>query len=162
VRRFVLVALLACGGTPASPDAADPVDNPDIPPRGFDPLTTWIAAGYYKSWTCEPAPHPQEFPSNHGYNRTCNNSILHADATGTGNLPIDSASVKELIDDNDGVTIIGMAVSRKIDMTGADGWYWYQKGGMPVKMEDGRGDPVDDCIGCHQDAARDFTFAIVK
>src|SRR5207253_10846467 len=67
-----------------------------------------------------------------------NNSILHADANGTGNLPIDSASVKELIDDNDETTIIGMAVSRKIDMTGADGWYWYQKGGMPVKMEAGR------------------------
>ena len=155
-------ALLACGGhsAPAGPDAPPGVD-PDVPPTDFDMLTDWLAAGYYKSRPCEPAPHPQEFPSNHGDNRTCNNPILHAVASGDGAFPIDAASVKELYDANDDVTIIGMAVSLKTGSNGADGWFWYQKGGSPVKMESGYGEPVNDCIGCHQCAPRDFVFAII-
>src|SRR5580698_3369838 len=124
-RFATLVALVfACGtSTPSAPD-------PDVPPTRSAALAAWIGSGFYKSWTCEPAPHVQVFPSNHGYNRTCNNPILHDDATGTGPFPIDAASVKELYDAC-GVNIIGYAVSKKVsESTSLDSnWYWYQSGG---------------------------------
>lgn len=170
MRRFQIVmgialAAAACGGGGGgggTPDASSNPNDPDVPPLGFTDMMTWLGSGYYKAWTCEPSAHPQEFPSNHGYNRTCNNDILHqaALASMTEPFPVDAASVKELYDDC-GLNIIGMAVSRKLDETGANGWYWYQTGGSPSKMEQGQGSAVNDCIGCHQQAGRDFTFAIV-
>jgi hypothetical protein len=158
----MLVAVsIACRSSSHAPPADATDVDPDIPPVGSDQMATWIASGYYKDWTCEPAPHAQVYPSNHGMNRTCNNAILHADATGDGPFPDNAASVKELYDDA-GVTIIGYAVSRKLTQEPiGSNWYWYQAGGAPPKDEDGTGESVNDCIGCHQCAPRDFTYAIV-
>jgi hypothetical protein len=169
VRHLALIAVLACGKSTAPkqvdaffPDAPPGVD-PEIPPTTSpSDLATWLDGGYYKEWTCEPAPHPEQSISNHGYNRTCNNAILHAVAGDSSQtLPLHSASVKELYMD-DGVTLDGMAVSLKIGTNGADGWFWYQAGGMPPKNEFGTGSTaVGDCINCHAMAFRDFTFVIL-
>lgn len=168
MRVFAVAVALACacggggGGGGSKPDADTDTTDPNVPPQGdFDAMMTWLGSASYKTWTCEPSPHPQEFPSNHGYNRTCNNPILHAAAVASqvDPFPVDAASVKELYDDC-GLNIIGMAVSLKVDAT-TDAWYWYQTGGSPSKMEEGTGPEVNDCVGCHQQAGRDFTFAIV-
>jgi hypothetical protein len=170
-----IVNAASCGGgTPARvidaaldapPDSPPPVDdptNPDVPPRGDALLTPWLAAGYYKDWTCEPAVHPPEYPSNHGDNRTCNNSILHTAPPGVGNFPLNAASVKEMYADDD-VTILGYAVSRKINDNLGDGWYWYQKTAGSGVTADGMADAmVSPCYACHQCAPRDFTFAVVQ
>jgi len=164
-----MVTTSACGGgghvAPAvdaavdAPPATDDLNDPDVPPRGEALLIPWLAAGHYKAWACEPAPHPEVFPSNHGDNRTCNNSILHTAPPAIGNYPLDSASVKELYADDD-VTIIAYAVSRKINDNLGDGWYWFEN--KPGFVVDGQAVPAaNPCTACHQCARRDFTFAVV-
>lgn len=118
----------------------------------------WLAAGHYKTWACEPAPHAEVYPSNHGDNLACNNSILHTAPAGIGNYPLDAASVKELYAFDD-VTRVGYSVSRKITDDLGDGWYWFEvKDG---KITDGMAtEPTTACTACHQCAPRDFTYAI--
>jgi hypothetical protein len=168
----ICVAAASCGGGNAAPDApradaesldappaVDDPTSPDVPPRGQALLTPWLAAGYYKSWPCEPMPHPEAYPSNHGYNRTCNNPILHGAPPGIGNYPLDSASVKELYL-SDLVTLRGYAVSRKINDNLGDGWYWYEIDTGVVSADGMATEMVNGCVGCHQCAPRDFVYAV--
>lgn len=129
-------------------------DDPQTPPQGGAALTSWLQAGYYKSWHCEAAQHPAGLHGAHGANRVCSNNVLAAAGT-TGEFPVGSASVKELYS---GTNVVGYAVSLRIK-TGptGDSWYWNENGFGGVG--------VGGCTGCHSLAGsggtyygRDFVF----
>lgn len=155
--RLVLVAALAsaCAG-PGS--FGDPIDDPQVPPRGHEDLQTWIAGGFYMQWHCEPAPHPRRPPSPHGaMNRICSNDALSA-ATGDGAFPIDAAAVKEVFGDSGAIN--AYAVYRKItERSDGDSWYWYE-GSRDDTAANGQGER--SCVNCHSRAPRDFVFTVVK
>ncbi len=156
------LALLACGGPTGSPDAGVDPQNP--PTTGRAAIEAWLAAGVYKQWKCEPASHDARSPSPHGKNRICSNAKLSA--AGTGEYPVDSAGVKELLD-TDGTTLIGYAVYRHVSGgAGGDSWYWYERvpanhpaphdaNGVVADGLGGAGPPRDICVGCHQGAGSD-------
>jgi hypothetical protein len=155
--RFVLLATIvsACAG-PGS--FGDPIDNPQVPPRGHDDIQAWIDDGFYMQWHCEPTPHPRRPPSPHGaMNRICSNDAL-AGSTGDGAFPIGAAAVKEVYG-SDGA-INAYAVYRKMtERSDGDSWYWYE-GSRDKTAANGQGEGT--CVGCHSSAPRDFVFTIVK
>lgn len=159
---MLIVAMVAaftagCADPPLS--FGDNVDDVDVPPRGEGDIDDWIAAGHYLSWRCEPMPVDVRFGSPHRpQTRTCNNVVITSSGTGSGELPVDAASVKEMYGDTGQVK--GFGVSRKVTTGGADGWYWYEKISGDVKA-DGMGPPAGSCSGCHSDATRDFTYVYV-
>jgi len=153
MRALLLCLLAACADDPI--DYGDDVLDPQNPPRGEGDIEPWIAAGHYTTWSCEPASHEKAENSPHPRNRICSNDVLSAAVAGSGELPLGAASVKELLDESD--VLIGYAVSRKIDGSGKDGWYWYEKHSKRV-FADGMG--AGSCPLCHE-AARDYTFVIV-
>lgn len=155
--RVALLASLLAGCADDPRGFGDIVTDPDVPPRGEGDIDGWIEDGHYLAWRCEPVPVDVRFGSPHRpQTRTCNNVKLAT--TGTGELAVDSSSVKEMYDDAG--RIKGFGVSRKTTVGGADGWYWYEKISGDVKA-DGMGAPAGSCSGCHQDAMRDFTYVIV-
>src|SRR5258708_1747983 len=101
------LALLLCAA--CTDPVPNPLDDPQLPPRGADATTTWLDAGYYTPWRCEAAGHASRPPSPHPRNRICNNDALHGSTAGA--FPIGAASVKELLDDADQAT--GFALYRK-------------------------------------------------
>lgn len=134
----------------------DPLEDPQLPPRGSDDLLTWIEAGHYLSWSCEPEKHPPRSGSAHSANRICSNDAL-VDATGDGPFPEGAAGVKEVYS---GDAIAVYAVYRKvIDGDGGDTWYWFE-GGRDNVLANGEGHP--SCTGCHGGAPRDFVFTVVR
>jgi hypothetical protein len=153
--RFSLACLLlvACGEEPGI-DYGDPRTDPQQPPRGMDAIEVWLASGYHHSWSCEPAPRAAMPDSPHGAARVCSNALL---ATASGaTLPVGVATVKEIYE---GDELVGHAVSRKVTDAGLDGWYWYElhSGGLHAD-----GMNVGSCPGCHQFAADELTFVIVR
>src|SRR5262245_2614264 len=130
--RACLVLLAACATTPDDPG------DPQLPARGADPTTSWLAAGYYLSWHCEAAGHASRPPSPHPRNRTCNNDAIRD--TPAGAFPVGAASVKELLDEADHIT--GFAVDRK---TGDGEWYWYEASGADVIVAEQHS---DGCVNC--------------
>jgi hypothetical protein len=158
MRVVMLVAMMAgCADPPRS--FGDVVTDPEVPPRGEGDIDGWIDEGHYLSWRCEPAPVDVRFGSPHRpQTRTCNNLTIATSGGGTGELPVDAASVKEMYDDAG--QIKGFGVSRKVTAGGADSWYWYEKISGNVKA-DGMGPPAGSCSGCHIDATRDFTYVIL-
>jgi hypothetical protein len=166
-RTALLAALCTAACTdPAEPGEPDPdepapdgdpgaTDDPQLPPRGHAALTSWLAAGHYKAWACEPAPHPARPQGAHGENRICSNAALSASASGA--YPIGAASVKELYRNG---AIAGYAVGVKIAAPAAgSSWYWYEAVGSSV-IADAVDRPL--CSGCHQGAPRDFVFTHVR
>jgi len=155
--QFLLSLFLvapACSGTSA-PDTGE-TQNP--PTASAADLSAWLKAGYYKSWHCEPMPHPQGPNGVHGDNRVCSNDVLAA-ASDQAEYPVGSASVKELY--NNGA-VYGHSVSVRIKTgSSGDAWYWHENG------YSGTGLPV--CVGCHKQAGsggtytgHDFVFIRVK
>jgi hypothetical protein len=164
IRYSLLISLgaaAACGGGDDLDDPADdPTDDPQQPPRGAARVTTWIEAGFYLGWACEPEPHAARPPSPHGTNRICSNAAI-ADAS-EGPFAVGAAAVKELRDDSG---IIGYAVYRKLaDEGDGDNWYWYEvAGGEVIADGDGSGGPARAiCVDCHSHAPRDFVFTRVQ
>lgn len=138
---------------PENPPGAE--SDPELPPYGHAQLSKWLDTGFYKSWTCEPSPHPARPRGAHGDNRICNNRLLSE--TSAGSYPVGAASVKELYRDG---SLAGFAVGRKLaPASEGSSWYWY---------EAVRNDVVDDgvdaglCSGCHNSAPRDFVFTHVQ
>ena len=156
-----VVALIEVGcaepgtGPVDSADARVSGDEAQVAPQGHAALTVWLAAGHYRSWACEDAPHPARPPGAHGMTRICSNAALSG--TASGPFPPDAVSVKELHDNGE---ISGYAVARKL-ATGMGGasWYWYEAIGDSV-IADGAGVPL--CARCHDDAAQDYTFTRVE
>ena len=149
------LALAGCTDDGTSSSFGDSLVDPQLPPRGSTDLPQWIAAGHYQSWRCEAAPHAGRAPSPHGTSRICNNDALQASSAG-GLLAVGAASVKEIFDGNG---IAAYAVSRKLTAgDGGDHWYWFE-GSAGHASANGQG--LGGCVGCHQRAARDFTFTVV-
>ena len=158
------VSAVGCGGA-ASPNSEDvppgtEVGDAQTPPRGRAVIEPWIAQGFYKSWKCEPAPHPPRPFGAHGDNRVCSNDLLSA--AGPGEFPVGSASVKE---NYSGPDIIGYTVSRHTS-TGSLGnsWYWYERIGSGGAT-DSQGAAV--CVGCHrlagnQRQGHDYVYTQVR
>jgi hypothetical protein len=146
----------ACTGDPGPASVGDPTDDPQLPPRGTDDLTTWIAAGHYQSWACEAEAHAGRAPSPHGRNRICSNTALET-ATGDGAYPMGAAGVKEIYDSAGAIELY--AVYRKIaDGDGGATWYWFE-GTRDDVVANGEGDST--CTSCHSHAPRDFVFTQV-
>lgn len=153
-------SLLLVLGVAACTDGPDTLgDDPtsrQIPPRGSVDIATWLAAGYYKDWHCEPEVHLARPGSPHGANRICNNELLHDARDDEGTWPLGAASVKEVVRES---SIVVYAVYRKVeDAPGGDSWYWYE--GLDDHVAaNGQGDA--GCTGCHSAAERDFVFTVV-
>lgn len=151
----VLVLLVGCASDDpvAQPDASTqvPQGDPQLPPQGHAAIKAWLAAGHYKAWACEDAPHPARPPGAHGTNRICSNAKLSASASGP--YPVGAASVKELYQSGN---ITGYAVGLKIaEGTAAGSWYWYEAFGDSV-VADGANKGI--CVNCHAGAPRDYVF----
>lgn len=155
----VLVLLVGCASddSVAQPDASTPVPqgDPQLPPQGHVAIKAWLAAGHYKAWACEDAPHPARPPGAHGTNRICSNAVLSASASGS--YPVGAASVKELFQNGN---VTGYAVGLKITEGNAAGsWYWYEAYGDGV-IADGTNKGI--CVNCHAGAPRDYVFTHVQ
>ncbi|MBL9013645.1 MAG: hypothetical protein JNL83_05695 [Myxococcales bacterium] len=155
----ITIALALGLGACASDRAPDPgvdaapasTDEAQLAPQGHAALTTWLAAGHYRAWACELAPHPARPPGAHGMNRICSNAALSASAAGP--YPVGAVAVKELFTSSGAPN--GFAVARKLDA----GWYWYELYGSSV-VADGVGAGL--CVSCHEDAPRDHVFTRVE
>ena len=113
------------------------------PPTGRDAIEDWLAKGLYKSWHCEPAPHPARPPGAHKDNRICSNDLLSKH--GAGEYPVGAASVKELIE---GGQVSGFAVALKVKPGAEESWYWYERSSEEIEA-DGLGNsgrPKDVCV----------------
>jgi len=149
----LLLTTIGCADEPRS--FGDPVDDPELPPRGEADIEPWIDAGHYLAWRCEPVPVEVRLGSPHRpQTRTCSNQL--ALAPGTGEFPVGAASVKEMYDDAG--EIMGYGVSRKVELGGAPGWYWYER--LRERNPNADGMNEGSCPGCHAGAARDFTFVV--
>jgi hypothetical protein len=146
---------LGCNDGPGS--YGDDLTDPQVPARGHDDVMTWLAAGYYLSWTCEAAPHPPRSGSGHGPNRICSNDALSSFA-GDGSFPVGAAAVKEVYGSAGAIRLY--AVYRKVTAEdGGDSWYWFEgKGGEVV----GNGEGDGTCTGCHARAPHDFVYTVVR
>ena len=156
-------SLAACGGSGSPGMGAGDAQTP--PTTSAQAIQTWIAAGSYKAWHCEPTAHAPRAPSPHtSQNRVCSNDLLSA--TGPGEYPIGAASVKELVTDGQ---IAGQAVYVKDRTGGGESFVWFEANGSSVAAF-GHGDsgtPKDVCVGCHANAGpshfgHDFVFTQVK
>jgi len=137
------------------------------PPQGAANLQPWLAAGYYKSWHCQTAPHPPggpaAFMSPHMTNRICTNDVLAAASTPP--WPEGAAAVKEIYPDMDaGVDAsapFGYAVYLKTaaDSMGGANWYFYEDnpaiGGVVADGPGTTGVPLMVCVGCHGESGAD-------
>ncbi|MGE0871930.1 MAG: hypothetical protein AB7P03_25455 [Kofleriaceae bacterium] len=148
-------ALLACGNGPET--YGDDLGDPETPARGWKDIATWLDAGHYRAWNCQPEAHAAVPPSPHGANRICNNAALSG-AADTGPFEPGSASVKEIYDSSGELALY--AVYRKVEPgAGGDTWYWYEGRGDEV-VANGEGD--DTCTDCHARAPRDYVFTLVE
>jgi hypothetical protein len=168
----LVLAAFSLGGctqdaAPAAPGVdAGPVGPADenVPPQGQRAIEPWLAAGYYKKWTCErDISSPRVDPAtpgirgNHGRHRICSNDLLLGSKSGP--YPVGASSVKELFDRMD--RPYGYAIGVKVAAgLGIDTWYWYERTGTLATLSpvaDGVGDK--SCGGdCHGNAARDDVF----
>ncbi|HEU0035768.1 MAG TPA: hypothetical protein VFQ53_34385 [Kofleriaceae bacterium] len=151
--RLPVILLAACAGS-GEPSYGDPLDDPQLPPRGFADLADWLAAGHYQAWHCEAAAHPPRPGSGHGPNRICSNDALATAPDDVTPFPAGAVAVKEIFD-RDGRLVVH-AVYRKLE-TGR--WYWYEGDGDDVAAN---GEDEPTCTGCHAGAPRDFVFTVVR
>jgi hypothetical protein len=151
----MMLALAACDDGP--PSFGDPLDDPQLPARGTADLMTWLEAGHYLGWHCEPDRHPARPGSGHGANRICSNDALVA-SLGEGPFPVGAAAVKEVFNSAGGIRLY--AVYRKVrDGAGGASWYWYE--GLDDDVI-ANGEDDGTCTGCHGRAPRDFVYTIVR
>jgi hypothetical protein len=161
---FALIGLFAACGSSDSNGS----DDQTPPTSGRTDIESWISAGSYKGWSCEPAVHAARSPSPHGFNRICSNDLIAGAATGTTVWPKGSAAVKEIYASLTSTTPTGYAVYLKTDADSAGGanWYWYERvpadssaphdgNGTVADGKGGSGTPMSICVGCHAAAGAD-------
>lgn len=157
MHRALLLALALTGCDDGPSSYQDRLDDPQIPARGTADLATWLEAGHYLGWHCEPDRHPPRPGSAHGANRICSNDALAA-APGDGPFPVGAAAVKEVFD---GGAISKYAVYRKVrEGTGGATWYWYEGDLRDDVIANGEAE--SSCTDCHSGAPRDFVFTVVR
>ena len=135
-------------------DGGSPGDDQTPPIGSAAELERWLAAGSYKGWPCEAAPHPARVGSAHSANRICNNRALSGSQS--GDYPVGAASVKELFDG--GGQVVGYAVGLRT-RAGSGAWFWYERVGATTyanSLDAGL------CSGCHRGAPRDNIFTQVR
>jgi hypothetical protein len=126
-------------------------DEEELPPIDGSAMQAWLEAGHYLDWDCESTPGRKTDGAAaihvHGNNRVCTNARLAA-ASGEGEFPAGSASVKEIYS---GENISSYDVYVKVAAESADGagWFWY--GGSA----DSSGFGLSACTGCHSAAGTD-------
>src|SRR5207253_385956 len=128
VVAVTVVAVTGCSHPNGSPGTAP--GTADAPPTASAAeVQAWLAAGSYKSWHCESAPHAARSPSPHGTNRICSNEA--SSQHGQGEYPVDTAAVKEVYDA--GGNVHAYAVYRHV-RAGSDGasWFWFEGAGSDV------------------------------
>ena len=167
-------ALFACGDDDMTqeentdPSGQGDGDGDQTPPMGAAEVESWLKAGSYKSWHCEPTVHESRSPSPHGFNRICSNDLVADNVDGKDAWPSGAAAVKELYASIDGKAPVGYAVYLKTEADSAGGanWYWYER--VPLDsaaphdengvVADGMGDGGPEkaiCVGCHVAAGAD-------
>jgi hypothetical protein len=156
MKRLGLVLVLAAACSDGPTTLGDPTNDPQVPPRGSDDLLTWIEAGHYLSWQCEPEAHPGRTGSPHGKNRICSNDVLSS-SEGTGPYPVDAAAVKEIFSDTGSIRLYAAYLKVQAG-EGGDTWYWFE-GKRGDIVSNGVGDST--CTGCHSRAPRDFVYTHV-
>ncbi|MEJ7602627.1 MAG: hypothetical protein WKG01_32345 [Kofleriaceae bacterium] len=155
ISSILLCALAGCADD-GDASYGDELTDPQLPPRGSEDVVTWLEAGHYLAWNCEPEPHPARPPGAHGRNRICTNNALST-APSSEAFPVGAAAVKELVNAAGGIEL--HAVYRKVtEGTGGDTWYWFE--GAPGDVI-ANGEGHDKCVGCHGGAPRDFVFTVV-
>jgi len=158
---FAVVA--GCGDDSAviPPDACVSelcLGNVQTPATGPNAIESWLAAGFYKSWSCEAAVHAGRAPTPHGFNRVCSNTVLSQSIAGNADWPVGAAAVKELFTSATATTPVGYAVYVKqaSDSAGGDNWYWYERTPEGVVADSsGRGAAKTACVSCHIAAGTD-------
>ncbi|HXU80317.1 MAG TPA: hypothetical protein VN914_02900 [Polyangia bacterium] len=165
MRRLMFMGFLlaACnGGAAAPPDAAGPAADaasldPQLPPQGHAALEAWLAAGLYRSWTCEAAISNKRLNGAHGRHRICSNRLLVDSLDGP--YPVGAASVKEMYasDDRPNGYAVGVKVAAGL---GEESWYWYERTGTsPTSSPVADGVAVKICgMECHAKATRDHVY----
>jgi hypothetical protein len=158
---MLIAALLvgACSDAESTNSADATSANAQTPPTDAAAVESWLRAGSYKSWQCEPEVHASRAPSPHGFNRICSNDVISAHAEGSEDWPKGAAGVKELYASADDKSPMGYSVYLKTgaDSAGGAGWYWYERIGENV-VADGMGDSgkaKSICVGCHMAAGSD-------
>ena len=159
---MVFAGLAGCASDAVTSDAHTP------PTSGRLDVEAWLAAGSYKQWACETAPHASRNPSVHDFNRVCSNTLIAQNATATTAWPKGAASVKELYDAASPTTLVGYAVYLKTAADSANGasWYYYERVPLDspaphdangvVADGDGNSGPAKEiCVGCHMGAGKD-------
>ena len=154
----------------ANPNGTAGDDQTPPTTNGAD-VEAWLKKGAYKSWDCEMVDHPQLKVSPHGQNRVCSNALA-AGFTDTGERPVGTASVKELLDDSS--EVVGYAVGVKSDdkSDGGANWYWYER--VPLGStapHDSKGAVADGlgssgtaqsiCVGCHAGAGSNDAHSVM-
>jgi cytochrome c553 len=142
--------------------------TPQTPPIGGSLVESWLAAGWYKLWSSEPAIHGARSPSPHGFDRVYSNDVINANATGTGAWPLGAAAVKELYGSLTDTTPVGYAVYLKTQANSAAGanWYFYERvplsstaphdaNGVVADGLGGTGTAMSICVACHAAAGSD-------
>jgi Cytochrome P460 len=156
---FGLALWTACADDTGVQGGAAPEAQVGEVPTEAEALEAWLAAGSYKSWSCEDAVHASRSPSPHGFNRICSNMQVDEARVGDGPWPKGAAAVKELYRSADDTEPMGYAVELKVadDSAGGAGWYWYERIGTDA-VADGLGDsgaPKSICVSCHTAAGSD-------
>lgn len=147
-----LLIVIAAACTPAPP-VTPPGDAGSVdqtPPEGDSAMQAWLDEEHHTDWTCQPEIGPGVEPSPHGRRRICHNDAL-VNALSGEPLPVGSAVVKEIYDDNDERTGTAVLVKAEDGTTG-ESWYWYERTGV-FTVADGRN--ALGCVGCHEGAAND-------
>ena len=150
----ITAALEGCPPDETPSPSPTPTASPDasLPPTEVAALRAWLAAGSYRGWAAETAPHASAGPHG-GAVRTFLNPALFASLdAGDAEHPAGAAAVKELY--FSGEQVRGFAVMVKVQATSdrGRGWYWFE--------DFGSGEPYSGvglgiCTGCHS-AGRDF------
>jgi hypothetical protein len=161
--KLILVLLAGCNGAASAPSDGSPADaaitsvDPQLPPQGHAALEAWLAAGAYKSWTCEVGISNKRLNGAHGRHRICSNRLLIESTDGA--YPVGAASVKEMYatDDRPNGYAVGIKVAPGL---GEESWYWYERTGTsPTSSPVADGVGVKICGGeCHAMAPRDHVY----
>ncbi len=151
-------------GVVVVPDAGQ--FDPQVPPlTSAEEIKKWIAAGFYKSWKCEPERNATR-GAHHGPNRICSNNALSAH--GDGEYPIGAVGFKELYDAAGKINGYAIEVKTKKNSDVANpgaAWFWFEElnGGVIANAEGFAG-----CTGCHSAAGtgmrtgHDYVYTQIK
>jgi hypothetical protein len=112
-------------------------------------MLSWLQKGDYKTWAKESASHQSTGPHG-GKVKTFLNASLEASlAAKNAQHPKGAASVKELVDDKDGLKGWAVSVKTQDDSAKGAGWYWYETFSTTSGAGALEGQGKSLCVNCH-------------